>query len=199
VTAFSQSDQKFIREWWAALQAEKQMLQEGARISLSAKMNRKSHSNSYDSWYAVDDETKSYFPEVVIENDELDTFKGNTVRVVVIAEDRHTEGQKLIVSATTLEADFPGRSKIVLESDPFRLRLYEYDSVSSNYDYRYGYEYEGYVVVVKNSAGAITHTRASKRKYLSNMEVVFNCEAGDIYDESIDRKLKVRPNKYFVR
>ncbi|MGZ0656713.1 hypothetical protein ACWPKO_06310 [Coraliomargarita sp. W4R53] len=199
VTAFSQSDQKYIREWWAAVQAEKQLLKEGARITVSAKMNRKSQSNSYDNWYAVDDETKSFFPEVVIENDELDAFTGNTVRVVVIAEDRHTEGQKLIVSATTLEADFPSRSKLVLESDPFRLRLYEYDSSSSNYDYRYGYEYEGYIVVIKNSAGTITHSRASKSKYLSNMEVVFDCEAGEMYDDAIDRKLKVRPTSYFVR
>ncbi|WPJ94297.1 hypothetical protein SH580_12710 [Coraliomargarita algicola] len=199
VTAFSQNDQKFIRKWWAAIQAEKQLLKEDSRITVSAKMNRKSQSNHYDNWYSIDDETKSYFPEVVIENAELDAFKGNTVRVVVVADDRHNEGQKLIVSATTVKADFPDRGKVVLETDPFRLRLYEYDSSSSNYNYEYGYEYSGYIVVIQNSAGKITHTRASKTKYLSNMEVVLSCEAGEMYDESLNRKLNVSPSSYFVR
>jgi hypothetical protein len=199
VTAFSQSDQKFIQEWWDAVQAEKLLLQEGARIVISAKMNRKSHSNNYDNWYSIDDETKSYFPEVIIKNAELNEFHGNAVRVVVIAEDKGNAGQKLIVSAATLTADFPARDQVVLESDPFRLRLFEYDSHNSTSNYEYGYEYEGYVVVIQNSKGKITHSRASKSKYLSNLDVIFNCEAGEMYDDAINRKLNVRPNSYFVR
>lgn len=199
VTAFSQADQKFIREWWAEIQAEKLLLKENSRLNVSAKMNRKSKDGSFDSYYRVDDKTRSFFPEVVIENDELQTFTGNTVRVVVVAEDLHYEEQKLIVSATTLKADFPDRQKTILETDPFRLRTYEYDSSYSSYEYKNGYEYEGYIVVIKNSAGEITHMRASKSKYLSNMEVIFNCKAGEIYDEGIDRKLNATPNSYFVQ
>ncbi len=199
VSAFSQKDQKYMREWWAGVLAEKSLLKADARITIGAKMNRKSSSNRYDGWYSVDDETKSFFPEVIIENDELDTFKDNTVRVVVIAEDMSNEGQKLIVSATTVKTDFPDRGKVVLETDPFRLRLYEYDSNYSNFEYKYGYEYEGYIVVIKNSAGEITHSRASKSKYLSNMEVVFECEAGEMYDDSINRKLNMHPNSYYVQ
>ncbi len=199
VTAFSQKDQKFIRKWWAAIQAEKKLLKEDSRITVSAKMNRKSKSNTYDNWYSVDDETKSYFPEIIIENDELEAFTGNTVRIVIIAEDRSDEDRKLIVSAATMKADFPDRGKVVLESDPFRLRLYEYDSSYSNYDYGYGYEYEGYIVVIKNSAGVITHSRASKSKYLSNMDVIMKCETGEMYDDAINRKLNTRPNSYFVQ
>jgi hypothetical protein len=199
VTAFSQSDQQFIKKWWATIQAEKLLLKEDSRIAISVKMNRRSHSNNYDNWYALDDTTKSYFPEVVIKNAELTAFKGNAIRVVVIAEDKGNEGQKLIVSATTLEADFPERDQVVLESDPFRLRLFEYDSNYSSSDYEYGYEYEGYIVVIKNSAGKITQSRASKSKYLSDMDVIFNCEAGEIYDDAINRKLNARANSYFVR
>jgi hypothetical protein len=121
------------------------------------------------------------------------------VRIVVIADDKHQKEQKLIVSATTLEADFPDRGEIVLESDPFRLRLFEYDSSHSNSDYEYGYEYEGFVVVIKNSAGEITHTRASKSKYLTNMDVIFECVAGEIYDDSINRKINASPSSYFVQ
>jgi hypothetical protein len=200
VTAFSQADQKHIRKWGLAIQAEKQLLKEDSRITISAKMNRKSKSNQYDNWYSISDETKSFFPEVIIENDELDAFKGNTVRIVVIAKDKQDDGQKLVVSATTMkDISFPDRGEAVLESDPFRLRLYEYDSSYSNFDYGYGYEYEGFVVVIQNADGKVTHTRASKSKYLSNMDVIFKCKAGELYDDAINRKLNARPNSYFVQ
>ena len=200
VTAFSDADQKHIRKWGLAIQAEKQLLKEDSRITISAKMNRKSKSNKYDNWFSIVDETRSYFPEVIIKNDELDAFKENTVRIVVIAKDKQYDGRKLIVSATTMrDISFPDRDKAVLESDPFRLRLYEYDSSYSNYDYGYGYDYEGFVVVIKNAAGKVTHTRASKSKYLSDMDVIFNCEAGEVYDDAINRKLNVTPNSYFVQ
>lgn len=198
VTAFSQADQKHIREWGLAIQAEKQLLKEDSRITITAKMNRKSKSNQYDNLYSINDETKSYFPEVIIENDELDAFKGNTVRVVVIAKDKQNDGYKLVVSATTMkDISFPDRGKAVLESDPFRLRLYEHDSSYSNHSY--GYDYEGFVVVIKNADGKVTHTRASKSKYLSDMDVIFKCKAGEIYDDAINRKLNTRPNSYFVQ
>lgn len=200
VTAFSLEDRKYIREWWAGVVADRQILSEDSRITIGAKMNRKSKGNKYNNWYSrVDDETKSFFPEIIVENDDLETYTGNTVRVVIIAEDKRTEGQKLIVSASTLEADFPSRGKTYLEGEPFRLRLFEYDRSYSNQDYEYGYEYEGYVVIVKNSKGYITHQRASKSKYLSNMKVIFECKAGEMYDEAINYKLNVTPNSYFIQ
>lgn len=195
VTAFSQADQEHIRKWGLAIQAEKQLLKVDSRITISAKMNRKSKSNQYDNWYSINDETKSYFPEVTIENDELDAFKGNTVRIVVIAKDKQNEGYRLVVSATTMkDISFPGRGKAVLESDPFRLRIYEYDDAFIR-----GYDYEGFVVVIKNADGKVTHTRASKSKYLSDMDVIFKCKAGEIYDDAINRKLNTSPSSDFVK
>lgn len=195
VTAFSQADQEHIRKWGLAIQAEKQLLKVDSRITISAKMNRKSKSNQYDNWYSINDETKSYFPEVTIENDELDAFKGNTVRIVVIAKDKQNEGYRLVVSATTMkDISFPGRGKAVLESAPFRLRLYEYDDAFIR-----GYDYEGFVVVIKNADGKVTHTRASKSKYLSDMDVIFKCKAGEIYDDAINRKLNTSPSSDFVK
>ena len=105
-------------------------------------MNRKSKDNDrYSSYSRVDDKTESFFPEILICNDELVTFKGNIIRVVIVAEDLRDEDQKLIVSASTLKSDFVDRGDTVLESDVFRLRLFEYDSSFSNYNYAYGDEY----------------------------------------------------------
>ena len=199
VTAFSQTDQEYIHQWWADFIASKHVLRADARILISAKMNRKSRSNNYDNWYGIDDETKSFFPEIVIENKELQKYTGNTIRVVVFADDRHNRGQKLVVSASTLKSDLIDRGKTILEGEPFRLRLYEHDSTFTNYEYEFGYEYESFAVVIKNSDGQITHKRASKSKYLENLDIIFSCEAGEMYDESIKRKLSARPSSYFVR
>lgn len=196
LAAFSSKDRKRIRDWWKGVQSAKELLQPESRIELSATMNRKSRKNS--DYYYADDKTKSYFPEILIKNDELVTFKGNTVRVVIIAKDLRYKDQKLIVSATTLKSDFSAKGDTIIEADPFRLRLYEYDSLYSD-SYAYGYEYEGYVVVVKNSKGEITHSRSAKTKYLNDMKAIMECNAGDMYDADFKHKLSATPSSYFVR
>lgn len=197
LSAFSRKDQQKIKGWWRDLQADKQLLRADSKLDISAKMNRKSRKNN--DYYWRDDKTEKFFPEVIIQNDELETFKGNTVHVLVVAKDLRNQDQRLIVSASKLQTDLNYRGKTFLESEPFRLRKYEYDSSSSSNGYAYGYEYEGYVVVVKNSKGEITHTRATKSKYLSDMQLILKCQAGEMYDESLSRKLNVRPSSYFVQ
>ncbi len=200
LAAFSRDDQKKIEAWWQEVQASKQVLSEGARLNVTAKMNRKSTRNDRDSGYysSVDDKTVAFYPEVVIENEEWNTFTGNEVRLVIVAEDLRYPSRRLVVSASTLKTDLAEHSKTLLEGEPFRLRFYEYDSHYSNYEYKYGYKYEGYIVVIKNSAGEVTHTRASKTKYLSNLEEIYRCKAGDVYEEDLEHKLNIGPNSYFV-
>ena len=195
--AFSAKDQKYIRQWWKDKVAAEQVLTEEDRLVLAVTMGRRSSNALYDRWYA-DDKIKSFFPEVKIENEELQDFKGNEVRLVVFAEDMQYDGQILVVSAKTLKTDLKEREETVLESDPFRLRLYEYDSSFSVYDYKYGYEYDGYAIIIKNSKGEITHSKASKSKYL-NPKLFFKCKAGEMYDDKFERKLSISPNSYFIR
>ena len=174
------------------------MLDPDARLDITVKMNRKSRDSYYDSWYS-DDEIKSYFPEIMIENDDLQKYTGNEVRLVVFAEDRRYQGQILIVSEKTIkDKDFEGNEKTKIESKPFRLRHYEYKSTYSSYEYEYGYEYIGYALTIKNSKGEVTHKKATKSKYL-NPKVFYKCKTGQIYDEDFERKLNESPNSYFVR
>ena len=197
LAAFSQKDQKYIRQWWEGIVASEQILQPDIRLRMTTKMNRKSSKAGYNSWYA-DDKIKSFFPEVVIDNKNLQKFTGNEVRVVVFAEDMRYEDQILVVSAGNFKSDFEGSSKTTLAGEPFRLRLYEYNSSSSSYKYEYGYEYTGYAVTIKNSAGEVTHEKSSKSKYL-NPKLFFECKAGEMYDEDFEHKLSSYPSSYFVR
>jgi len=198
LTAFSEADRKHIKKWWEQVQKDQVTLKPRNRLDITVKMNRKAKSDRYHGWSYADDETQSFFPEVVIENEELDTFEGNTVRIVILANDARNDYQMLVVSATTEEkVRLPERSEVSIEGKPFRLRKYEYRYGSTN-NYEYGYEYDGYIVVVTNREGVVTHTKASKSKFLSNMELVNSCKAGEMYDDSFTRKLNTKPNSYYV-
>jgi len=200
--AFSAADRKKIKSWAKNKELERVTLHNRDRLDFTLKMNRKAKSEKYSSWYShYDDETESFFPELLIDNGELDAFEGNEVRIVVLAEDVRNDEQVLVVSATTEKnVRLADRAQTSIEGEPFRLRKYEYkDTYGSTYNYKYGYEYDGYVVVVKNAKGEVTHTKASRSKYLSNFEVIDTCKAGEMYDDDFNRKLKIAPNSYFVR
>lgn len=197
LTAFSQKDKKYIREWWKKEEAEKQILNADDRLVINAKMNTKSRSTGYNSWYS-DESVKSFFPEVIIENKELQGFKGNEVRVVVFAQDMAYKDQILVVSAMSSKTEFKEQDQTVLETEPFRLRHYEYDSSYSNYEYEYGYRYTGYAITIKNSEGEVTHEKATKSKFL-NPKFLYKCKSGEIYDSKFEHKLKSYPNSYYVQ
>lgn len=202
LTAFSAEDRAAIGKWWDGVLLEKSMLAARSRIDVTVKLNRKAKSERYSAWWVhTDDRVRSFFPEIIIENDEMDRFSGNTVRVVVLAKDMRDDEQLLVVSATTLEdVTFPDLGSVSLESEPFRLRQYEHkNTYGSAYNYEFGYEYEGYVVLIKNARGEVTHTKSSKSKFLSAIEVVMKCKAGEIYDADFNRKLNLSPNSYYIK
>ena len=200
LTAFSQKDQAKIKKWWSEVQAEKELLSELVRLDINVKMSQKSSSDRYNNWISnLSDKVEAFFPEITINNNDVQSYKGNKVRVVIIATDESDPSQRLIVSASTLKTDLPYRAKTVLESDPFRLRLYDYKSNYSGYRYAHGYTYEGYVVVIQNARGDTTHTKASKSKYLNNMEIIWKCKSGEMYNKNLSRKLKAEPNSYFIQ
>ncbi len=203
VDRFSRKDQDFIRGKWEKKQAGETLLHKDARININLKLNRKTNTNDqYASYYGSrwTDKTKVYGPEVVIENDELtQEFKGNKVRIVMVAKDKGNRSQYLVASATDVEVDLPPKERTSVEGDSFALREYEYESGLSAYSHEAGYEKDDYVVVIRNRKGEITHTRASSNKFLDNLETVLKCRAGEIYTEGLANKLSVSPNSYYMK
>lgn len=199
--AFSFKDQKRIEAWWETVQAEKQVLHANDRLELFVRLNRQAKEKGrYHGYYNIDDKVKAFYPEISIENSELQTFTGNEVRLVILADDLQNKGQILVVSASTIETDLYQRGLESLEGEPFRLRSYEYNSShSTNYDFKYGYEYKGYIVIIKNSRGEITHSRATREHWLRQLKHIYNCKAGELYYEDFDHKLRKKANSYFVR
>ncbi|PXA05518.1 hypothetical protein DDZ13_01205 [Coraliomargarita sinensis] len=190
LSAFSQSDQKYIRKWWGEVVAERQILHKQARIDVEIKIDTKTRSSGHSSWYSEsDDKTKIFYPEVTIENNESQTFKGNELRLVIFADDMRYKGQMKVVSASSIKTDLKEREEIVLEPDAFRLRHYEYDSNYFNYDYEYGYKYSGYAMTLKNSKGEVIYEDATKDKFLKSKHL-YSCKKGQIFDEDFKRRLK---------
>jgi hypothetical protein len=189
LSAFSQDDQKYIREWWKGVVTDRRILHESARINFEVNIESKTRNRGYSSLYSRrDDETKAYFPEIIVENHDEQTFTGNKVRLVVFAKDMRYKDQIKVVSASNMKSDFEGHSDIALEPDSFRLRHYEYDSHLSNYEYEYGYRYTGYAVTVKNSEGKVIYREATKPRYL-NPKLFDKCKTGEVYDDKFERKL----------
>ncbi|MFP4357236.1 MAG: hypothetical protein ACLFRP_01635 [Puniceicoccaceae bacterium] len=203
VDRFSAEDQDFIRGLLEKRKAEETLLHKDARISINLRLNRKTDTNDrYASYYGSrwTDKTKVYAPEVVIENEELtQEFKGNEVRVVIIARDKGNSSQYLVASATDVKVDLPPKERTSVEGDSFALREYEYESGLSTYSHEAGYEKDDYVVVIRNRRGEITHTRASSIKFLDNLETVLKCRAGQIYTDGLAAKLSVSPNSYYMK
>ncbi len=192
---FSPEDRKFLEGIWEKKQNAATMLTPESRIDLNLKLNRKTDdkdvmtSNYTGSVWK--DRKLEYTPEVVIKNDELvQSFEGNTIRVVVIAKAKHENNHYLIACAATKKADFPAKGEVSVFGHPFYLREYEYDSgYNDSYNYGYGYEKDDYVILVMNRAGEVTHTRASSKKFLDNLDKVMKCKAGEVYSEGLEHKV----------
>lgn len=203
VNRFSREDQDFLRGKWEKEQSERTLLHKDARISINLKLNRKTSTNDqYAAYYGSrwTDKTKVYSPEAVVENEELtQKFKGNQVRIVIVARDKGNKSQYLVASAADVEVDLPPKEKTSVEGESFALREEEYASGLSNYRYEYGYEKDDYVVVIRNRKGEITHTRASSIKFLENLDTVLKCKAGEIYTEGLANKLSDSPNSYYMK
>jgi len=146
-------------------------------------------SSGHNSWYSEsDDKTKIFYPEVIIENNESQTFTGNEVRLVCFADDMRYKGQMKVVSVSNTKADFKERAETVLKPEAFRLRHYEYNSRYSNYEYEHGYKYSGYAFTIKNSEGEVMYQEATK-PYLLNPKLFFECKTDQLYDDKFERKL----------
>lgn len=199
LSAFSQADQKYIRTWWEEEVAAKQILHKQARVSVDVKIQTKTRNEGYKTYYSSRDNTvKVFYPELTIDNLNVQTFTDNVVRLVVFAKDMRHKDQILIVSAHDTKSDFKGQDEVLIESEPFRLRHYEYNSSYFNYDYESGYKYIGYAMTIKNSEGEVTHEQSTKPEFL-NSDLFYKCKSGEIYDDKFKHKLNVSPNSYYVR
>lgn len=190
---FSEEDQAFIKKWYKQEKKKKEMLHSKVELDIRLKLNKKSDSDSR--YGTVRDATETFFPELNITNKELaQSFSGNKVHIVVVAEDLRYESNFLIVSTSSKKVDFPKKETVTIEGESFRLRNYKW---SGGYSYKYGYKYKGYVVVVKNAKGQITHTEASPKKFATNISKVLKCKTGEIYDETLTKKSNQKPNSYY--
>ncbi len=194
VDQFAAADQRFLRDYLKDKEKSLSLLHPDDRIDLNLKKNRKEASKDVTASHywggQTSDEKHLYRPQVIITNDELTkSMTGNKIRIVVIAKHTRDDGKLLIASACTESVDIPAKGSVTVEADPFFLREYEYRSgYYSNYHYEYGYEIEDYVIVLMNSKGEVTHTRASSNGLLEHLDKVMSCKAGETYSKNLEFK-----------
>jgi hypothetical protein len=194
ISRFSADDQKYFRKQWEKQIKDRSLLKAEHRISINLKLNAKTQDKDVDAYSygsVRKDRRMLYRPEAVISNEELtQSFEGNRIRIVVIAQSKSEKEQFLIASATTKPLELPAKGSTSIVGQGFSLQEYEYKSGLSNYEYAYGYEKDDYVVLIYNRDGEITHSRSSSNKFMDHIENVEKCKAGEIYSEGLEHRIQ---------
>lgn len=176
-------DQREIRKWWEKELKEKSVLKASIDLEIDFKRNRRKDNMTTSSYY--DYNNYQYTPEVRITNDDLyQSYLGNTVRIVCLAEHTYYKGSLQVVSACERKVDLPRNGTATVEGDS-----YSFTNNKSEYsNYEYGWEQAGYIIIIKNSKGDITHTSTNNDKFLRNMDTVLKCRTDEYYTSDLSQK-----------
>lgn len=109
---------------------------------------------------------------------------GVSMRIVCFAEHTYHQGTVEVVSATERKVDFPKKQTVTIEGNSYGFENYK--SEYSNYEY--GWEQAGYVIVIKNSKGDITHVDANHDNFKRNLNVVMKCKVDEYYSSDLSQK-----------
>ncbi|MGE9294962.1 MAG: hypothetical protein ACQKBV_01545 [Puniceicoccales bacterium] len=182
LSTLSVDTQSEVRKWWQAEEKRRLMLSPGVDLGINFKRNRKKK-QLYNSVYS-DEDLYTYTPEVEIENDDLyRSFKGVTVHIVCLAQHTYYKTHR-VVSATKRKADLPRNGTAVVVGDSYSFENYKSDYA----DFEYGWEDAGYLIVVKNTGGEVTHWKTDRSELERNIERSLKFERGDYLSSDLSQK-----------
>lgn len=183
LSSLSFDDQREIRKWWEKELIAKSILRANVDLDITFIRNRRKSNLTNSSYY--DYNQYSYTPEVRIENDDLyQTYRDNLVRIVCFAQHTYYKGNLQVVSVTEKKIDLPRNGTATMEGNS-----YSFTNDKSEYsDYEYGWEDAGYVVIIKNSKGEITHTKTDNDNLLRELDTVLKCKTDEYYASDLSRR-----------
>ncbi|WP_309384703.1 hypothetical protein [Cerasicoccus frondis] len=184
LNTLSFDDQREIRKWWQQQQAEKEVLKPSVELEFNFKQNRKRE--SLNNYAYSDDDVYFFTPTIEITNDDLyQGYTDNTVRIICFARHTYYKRSLQVTSVAEIEVNFPKKQTTVVSGAKYSFENYEADFS----DYEFGWEYAGYIVIVKNSRGEITHIDSSDVKYERALDTVLKMKHEDYYSDDLQRKL----------
>lgn len=172
---FSSGDRKFAREWRDA-QAKAVSdadLTSGSKIKVTVKKGQDENMNSYGD---IDDKVIEFKPGVIVENEDKDlTFRNVKCTLAIVGKGVVEKDVFVILEKQDFELDLIPREEASWSGKPFKC----------TYDPDYGgFEYAGYVMVLKNKAGAPTIIKASKSSWERNVTSILKAKKYMGYDRN---------------
>ena len=176
VQRFSKEDRKFISEWFKAdiLKYEDAYLTSEADLSITFVRGRDNDHNSYGD---IDDRIIDINPEVVIGNNDKDySFKHLNVTSIVIGEGvAASRGIFVLLDKQQFSMEVAADSKAEWKGEGFTVA---YDPDFS------GFDYGGFLVIIRNRDGHITHMKASKVLLEKNYQNIEKAEKMTGYNKT---------------
>ena len=179
---FCEADRNYIREWLA----NKKERLDNADISADSKVKLlflKGKDDDMNDYGDIDDRIVKFEPEVVITSEE---------KIVTYPD---VEGSIVVVGRGIIEDD----QYTILNKQDFSIRVlpnqksrWEGESFQCRYDPDYGgFEYGGYLLVIRNRAGNIVLTKASKSHWKKNPNALLKAKKFQGYDSKFEKKSKL--------
>ena len=189
-----EEDQQAIRAWWQVAKQERQKLTADASLTIEFKTNR--HRSKDDKGPKRDVEEISYEPEAIITNKSLSGQSYQTqVTLVCFGERQNRDSNYTILSKTTKEVELPLNMAVEVVGESYGFRNVERDRI----DTEVGYEDAGYIVIVQNNAGEITHTKSSNPAFVENAEAILAGKVGEFYSADFSESRRLNNKRFFKK
>ena len=176
---FCKADRNYVKQWLA----NKKELQDNADISADSKVKlffMKGRDNDMNDYGDIDDRILNFEPAVVITSEEkIVSYPDVEGTFVVVGQGVVRDDQYTILNKQDFSIGVFPRQKSRWEGESFECR----------YDPDYGgFEYGGYLLVIRNRAGNIVLTKASKSHWEKHPNAIQNAKKFQGYDSKFEKK-----------
>lgn len=186
-----EEDQQAVRAWWQKARKERQKLTADASLIIEFKTNR--HRSKDDKGPRRDVEEISYEPEAIITNKNLtgQSFQAQ-VTLVCFGERQNRDSNYTVLSKTTKDVALPLNKAVEIVGESYEFRNVERERI----DTEVGYEDAGYIIIIQNEAGEITHTKSSNPAFVENAETILGGRTGQFFSADFSESGNTRNNRF---
>ena len=179
---FSVEDRRFVRKWidkQAKAISDADLTHE-SRVDVTVKRGVDEDMNNYGD---IDDRIIEFKPGIVVDNQEIEqTFQNVEGELVIVGRGVIEKDSYVILNKQTFSVTLNPRERTRWYGDPFKCK----------YDPDYGgFEYAGYLVVLKNKAGQIMITKASKSSWERNSRAILEAKSLRGYDRDFGSEFQL--------
>ena len=182
IARFSESDQKFVREWQEKNKGKPpaHLKNKKPRLEITVSTGKTNKDDDKESGY-IDERKQKVGMKVVLENeDAVYPIENAKLTVMVIGQSPETKDNAIVHREDFKNIDLSLNQPRTFEGKKFELWYDDYGAM-------YGHKWKGFIVVLQDPAGKILGERTipgTAAKYIKN---ALDLKPGDVFDRSYMR------------